>query len=107
MQKLKNGRYAFDVHFLDSKTPSVFVQYNGKFYCHVRYDKESVHFQSVYNKKMTPSLLKALILTFIAFETEDTTSFKELTTKRIKAWVNSIRYTTTREKFAECPFGCV
>ena len=107
MQELKNGRYTFEVHFPESKTPYVFVQYNGKSYRCVRYDKESVHFESQYNEKMTPSLLKALILTLITFETEGTTSFKELTAKRIKAWVNSIRYTTDREKFAECPFGCV
>ena len=86
MQELKNGRYTFEVHFPESKTSYVFVQYN---------------------EKMTPSLLKALILTLITFETEGITSFKELTAKRIKAWENSIRYTTDREKFAECPFCCV
>lgn len=106
MQELKNGRYTFEVHFPESKTPSVFVQYDGKSYRYVRYDKESVHFESQYNKKMTPSLLKALIHTFITFETEGTTIFKELTEKRIEAWENSIRYTTDREKFAECPFAC-
>ncbi len=105
MQEFTQGRYTFRVHFPESETPQVFAFYDTKCLTQIWYHKSSSAFESHRVEKMTPSMLKALILSLFTFESVGTKSFKELTEKRIEAWVNSVRYTLKREKFAECPFG--
>lgn len=106
MQELTNGRYSFTVHYLNSNIPAVFAKYNGKHYRYIHFHKECNCFKCQCNETMTPALLKALILTFITFESTNTTNFKELTAKRIDAWINSNQYATDRTKFNKCPFEC-
>lgn len=106
MQEIKNGRYEFVVHFPESELPQIFVHYNGKSYRKFTFRKSENAFECGYGKEATPSLLEALILSFLTFESVGAKNFKELTEKRIECWRNSVRYVTKREKFEECPFEC-